>query len=97
VGLLLSLLPTRSVLVVPWIVGLAALHCLVRWRLAVRDGRQLPGSIQLAHKGNWFGASIVVLGGVVYDPILRAFFEVPWYLGIAAFAGLIESIRVLRA
>jgi hypothetical protein len=96
VGLLLSLLPTRGVLVVPWILGLAGLHCIIRWRLAVRDRRQLPGSTQLAHEAHWFGASIVVLGGVVYEPILRAFLEVPWYLGIAAFAGLLESIRVLR-
>jgi hypothetical protein len=96
VDLLLSLLPTRSILVVPWIVSLAALHCLIRWRLAVKDGRHLPGSTQLAHEAHWFGASIVVLGGVVYEPILKAFFEVPWYLGIAAFAGFIESVRVLR-
>ena len=84
--LLLSVLPTRGILVVPWIVGLAALHCIVRWRLAVRDGRELPRSIQLAHEGHWFGASLVVLGGTTYEPILRAFVEVPWYLGIAAFA-----------
>lgn len=97
-GLLLDLLPTRSVLVVPWIVALAGLHCLLRAFLARRavPRRTLPNSTQLAHEAHWFGASIVVLGGVMYEPILKAFFEVPWYLGIAAFAGLIESIRALR-
>lgn len=96
-SLLLSLLPTRSVLIVPWIVALAGLHCLLRAILARRAHRPLPNSIQLAHEAHWFGASVVVLAGLCYDPILRAFFEVPWYLGIAAFAGLIESIRALRS
>ena len=94
--LLLSLLPTRGVLVTPWIVGLAFLHWLVRQCLAAWDGRQLAGSMQLAHEGLWFGTSIIVLAGVVYEPILKAFFEIPWYLAIAAFSGLIESIRLLR-
>jgi hypothetical protein len=52
--------------------------------------------MQIAHEAHWFGASSVILGGVIYEPILQAFFEIPWYLGIAAFGGLIESIRALR-
>jgi hypothetical protein len=52
--------------------------------------------MQLAHEAHWFAASVVVLWGCIYEPILKAFFETPWYLGIAAFAGLIESFRTLR-
>jgi hypothetical protein len=52
--------------------------------------------MQLSHEAHWFGASVVVLAGLIYAPILKAFVEVPWYLGIAAFAGLVESIRALR-
>ena len=40
-------------------------------------------------------ASFVVLMGVIYQPIIEAFAEVPAYLSIAAGVGLLETIRLL--
>ena len=93
--LLECILPTRKVLVVPWIFALAVLHILVRWMIVRRNGRNLPDSLRVMHEAHWFGASFVVLMGVIYQPIIEAFAEVPAYLSIAAGVGLLETIRLL--
>jgi hypothetical protein len=81
--LLECLLPTRKVLVVPWIFALAVLH--------------IPRAVD-DREVEWPKSSRQSAGhamGVIYQPIIEAFAEVPAYLSIAAGVGLLETIRLL--
>jgi hypothetical protein len=57
----------------------------------------LPPTLRIIHEAHWFAASILVLVGAMYRPIISAFAEVPAYLMIAGGAGLFETIRGLRS
>jgi hypothetical protein len=94
---LLDLLPIRERLVVPWIFFLGLVHVLIRVWLAHRDRRPLPPTLRVIHEPHWFAASLLVLAGAMYRPIISAFAEVPAYLIIAGAAGLFETIRGLRS
>jgi hypothetical protein len=94
---LFDLLPTTERLVVPWIFLLGLVHVLIRVWFAKRDGRDLPPTLRIIHEAHWFAASILVLAGAMYRPIISAFAKVPAYLMIAGAAGLFETIRGLRS
>jgi len=92
-----DLLPTTERLVVPWIFFLGLVHVVVRAWLAKRHRRQLPPTLRVIHEAHWFGASLLVLAGSIYRPIIVAFADVPAYLMLAGAAGLFETLRELRS
>ena len=73
------------------------MHVVIRVWLARRDRRQLPPTLCIIHEAHWFAASILIIAGAMYRPIISAFAEVPAYLMIAGAAGLFETIRGLRS